>query len=190
MQSHSSNVRNSENQSYVQTELGASEKYLKLLGINWYTNTDSFVIEFYSLVEDTFYETVTKRNISKFNASLFDPLGLPSPFILSSKVLFQKLCKDKIHWDSPASECVKEQWIKYLNNLKAIKSVAIERHLLYCEVSEKQFNRFCDSSGIAYGAVVFIRSVCEHGVKTWLWCARIELVPIKGENIPLGSKQS
>ena len=108
----------------------------KVLGINWDTNTDSFVIEFDSLVEAAFYETVTKRNILKFIASLFDPLGLGSPCILRSKVLFQKLCKDKIHWGSPVSESVKEQQIKYLINLKAIKSVAIERHLFCCEVLE------------------------------------------------------
>ena len=42
---------------------------------------------------------------------------------------------------------------------------------------------FCDSSGIAYGAV-FVRSVCEQGVKVRLWCAKTRLVPIKEENIP------
>ena len=82
----------------------------------------------------------------------FDPA---SPFILPSKVLFQKLCRDEIHWDNPVSESVKEQWIKYLNNLKAIKSVAIGRHLFCCEASEKQLHGFCDGSGIAYSAVVF-----------------------------------
>ena len=114
----------------------------------------------------------SKRNILKFSASLFDPLGLASPFILPSKVLFKKLFKDKIHWDSPVLESVKEQWIKYLNNLKAIKSVAIERHLFYCKASEKQLHWFCDSSGVAYNAVVFVRSVYEHGVKVRLWCAK------------------
>ena len=184
MQSRPPDTQNSEDQTYVKAEFGASEKYRKVLGINWDTNTDSFVIEFGSLVEDTYYETVTKRNILKFSASLFYPLGFASPFILPSKVLFQKLCKDKIHWDSPVSESVKEQWIKYLNNLKAIKSVAIERHLFCCEASEKQLHGFCDSSGIAYSAVVFVRSVCEHGVKVRLWCAKTRLVPIKEENIP------
>ena len=100
------------------------------------------------------------------------------------KVFYFKLCKDKIHWDSPVSESVKEQWIKYLNNLKAVKSVAIERHLFCCEAPEKQLHGFCDSSGIAYSAVVFVRSVCEHGVKVRLWCAKTRLVPIKEENIP------
>ena len=74
------------------------------------------------------------------------------------------------------SESVKEQWIQYL---KAIKSAAIERHLLCCEASEKQLHGFCDSFGIAYSAVVFVRSICEHGVKVRLWCAKTRLVPIK-----------
>ena len=33
-QSHPSNVQNSEDKTYVKTELGASEKYRKILGIN------------------------------------------------------------------------------------------------------------------------------------------------------------
>ena len=183
-QSHPSEVQNPEDQTYVKTELGASEKYRKVLEINWETNTDSFVIEFDSLVEDTYYETVTKRNILKFSASLFDPLRLASPFILPSKVLFQKLCKDKIHWDSPVSESVQEQWIKYFNNLKTIKFVVIERHLFSCEASEKELHGFCDSFGIAYSAVVFVRSVCENGVKVRLWPAKTRLVPFKERNIP------
>ena len=126
-----------------------------MLGINWDTNTDSFFIEFDSSVEGTYHETVTKRSILKFSASLFGPLEFASLFILPSKVLFQKLCKDKIHWDSTVSESVKEQWIKlflgsnrsncyFFYNLKAIKSVAIERHLFCCEASEKQLHGFCE----------------------------------------------
>ena len=68
---------------------------------------------FDSLVKDTFYRTITMTNILKFSASLFDPSGLASPFIFPRNILFQKLGKDKIHWDSLASESVKEQWIKY-----------------------------------------------------------------------------
>ena len=43
---------------------------------------------------------------------------------------------------------------------------------------------FCHSSGIAYSAAVFVRSVCEHGAKVRLWCAKTRLVPIEEENIP------
>ena len=83
------------------------------------------------------------------------------------------------------SESVKEQRIKlflgsngsncyFFYNLKAIKSVAIERHLFCCEASEKQLHGFCYSSGIAYSAVAFVRSVCEHGVKVRLWCVKLD----------------
>ena len=90
----------------------------------------SFVIDFDSLVEDAFYRIVTKRNILKSNASLFDPLELVPPVILISKVLFQNFCKYKVYWYISVAESVKEQCIKHLNDLKAIKYVAIERNLL------------------------------------------------------------
>ena len=53
-----------------------------------------------------------------------------------------------------------------------------------CEASEKQLHGFCDSSCIAYSAVVFVRSVYEHDVKVRLWCAKTPLVPTQEENIP------
>ena len=64
-------------ETYVQTELGTSDKYPKVLEVNWDTNNDTLVIELVS-------------------ASTDDPLGLICTFILPSKVFFQKLCKDKI----------------------------------------------------------------------------------------------
>ena len=53
-----------------------------------------------------------------------------------------------------------------------------------CEASEKQLHRFCDSSDIAYSAVVFVRSVCEHDMKVQLWCVKTRLVFIREANIP------
>ena len=38
-------------ETYVQTELGTSDKYHKVLGINWDTNNDTLVIEFEKLVD-------------------------------------------------------------------------------------------------------------------------------------------
>ena len=169
---------------YVQTELGTSNKYHKVLEINWDTNNDTLVIEFEKLVDEFLKMDVTKRNILKLSASTFDPLGLICPFILPSKVLFQKLCKYKIDWDSNVSDNITEQWKKYLCNLKTLKSIVIERHLFCCGESDVQLHGFCDSSGAAYSVVVFVRSICKHGVKVRLWCAKSCFVPVKEDNIP------
>ena len=59
---------------YVQTELGTSNKYHKVLEINWDTNNDTLVIEFEKLVDEFLKMDVTKRNILKLSASTFDPL--------------------------------------------------------------------------------------------------------------------
>ena len=82
------------------------------------------------------------------------------------------------------SQNIEKHWIKFLNDLKTIKSVVIERYLFRCEASGKELHVFIDSSGIAYSAVVFVRSVCEHGAKMWLWCAETRLVRCKEENKP------
>ena len=45
--------------------------------------------------------------------------------------------------------------------------------MICCDASEKQFHGFCDSPGIAYSTVVFVRSVCEHGMKVQvIWVSK------------------
>jgi len=57
-------------------------------------------------------------------ASIFDPLGFVSPFILVGKIIFQRMCQEKLSWDEPLPEDLKPQWeawLRDLQNLSAIK---------------------------------------------------------------------
>ena len=103
-QSHPSDIQNNGHQTYVKAEFGASEKYRKVLGINWDTNTDSLVIEFDSLVEGTYCEVVTKRNILKFSASLFDPLGWHHHLFYPAKFYFKNYAKIKFIGTAPCQK--------------------------------------------------------------------------------------
>jgi len=43
---------------------------------------------------------------------------------------------------------------------------------------------FCDSSGKAYGAVVYVVVECAHGISVKLWSGKSKLVPMKVLSIP------
>ena len=58
---HPSDVQNKDHQTYVKTELGDSEKYHKVLEINWDTNTDCCIIEFDSLVKILIMKQLPRR---------------------------------------------------------------------------------------------------------------------------------
>ena len=46
----------------------------------------------------------TKRNYLKQIATLFDPLGMMSPFIIRAKVLMQEIWACSLDWDDPLPE--------------------------------------------------------------------------------------
>ena len=43
-------------------------------------------------------------------SSVYDPLGLASPFVLRVRQIVQRLCHKKVGWDEPISEIEEEQW--------------------------------------------------------------------------------
>ena len=43
---------------------------------------------------------------------------------------------------------------------------------------------FSDASRVAYGAVVYVRSVCRHGVKVSLWTGKCCVAPVKLTTVP------
>ena len=45
-------------------------------------------------------------------SSVYDPLGLVAPVVLTAKKLLQDLCKNKIGWDDPISVEDGEEWKK------------------------------------------------------------------------------
>jgi hypothetical protein len=52
----------------------------------------------------------TKRKLSLVSASVFDPLGLISPFLVRSKVIIQEVWKLKIDWDEVIPEAICLPW--------------------------------------------------------------------------------
>ena len=56
---------------------------------------DSFVFE--SLTFER--EEGTKRAILEIVASIFDPLGFVSPFVLTAEIFLQELWRMKLDWD-------------------------------------------------------------------------------------------
>ncbi len=63
------------------------------LGVKWEITSDTFTFAF------TFPDGQdTKRGILKFTASLFDPLGLVTPFLLKPKLLLRELWRNNVGW--------------------------------------------------------------------------------------------
>ena len=81
---------------------------------------DSFKFESLMLERE-----VTKRAILKIVASIFDPLGLVSPFVLTAKIFLQELWSMKLDYDTIIDNNVKRKWKKWQGELKNVSKVEI-----------------------------------------------------------------
>ena len=136
----------------------------KVLGINWNVERDEMYFDFEKLVKFARSLNPTKRNLLKMIASLYDPLGIISPVIITMKCLFQEVCALKeLDWDTPLPANFVQRWEKWVNELENTNQIVFA----ICYFAGFKMNEsarslglcgFSDSSKKAYCAVVYLVS--------------------------------
>ena len=76
------------------------------------------------------------------------------------------------------------QWTRYLNELNSLGKVSVNRHVPCCHCRDVELRGFCDSSGSANCVVVYVKTVCCHGVTVNFWAGKSRIVPMKKLSIP------
>ena len=109
-ESGTTEMHNTDDETYVKDSLGISGTYRKVLGVNWNTTADKFVLEFSDIINIASKSNVTKRNILKVSAMFFHPLGLICPISLQSKLLFRNIVIQKCQWDTKVNIDVNNKW--------------------------------------------------------------------------------
>lgn len=180
-----------EDESYAKSTIGPADnqdnKFVKVLGVNWNTETDDFLFNFNELVKYAKSLPVTKRSLLKLSAKVFDPLGLLSPFVIQMKCLFQTLCIEKIDWDQELHTDMLSKWKSFLAELESLNKVKIPRCYFVSNLSpiSIQLHGFSDASKQAYAAVVYLRSCYDDGrVVVSLVCSKTRVSPVKEQTIP------
>ena len=79
---------------FAKQQLGTKPKEAKMLGLIWDKREDSFFIQTPSVKKNA-----TKQNILSTLASICDPLGFVSLFLLVGKIIYRNLCDLKFSWD-------------------------------------------------------------------------------------------
>ena len=57
--------------------------------------------------------------------SLFDQLGILSPFVIMLKLLFQDLCTSQVNWDEPLSNNLRGQWDSIVKDLEKFSQLKV-----------------------------------------------------------------
>ncbi|KAL0880052.1 hypothetical protein ABMA27_002545 [Loxostege sticticalis] len=144
----------------------SDEQYptLKVLGLKWNPVSESFLFDVSSS-----NRSCTKRVILSEIAKIFDPLGFLSPLTTQVKCLLQRLWIFGISWDESPPDVIINVWKSFCDQLPAISELSIPRRLTFDNAISYELHGFCDSSELAYGAVIYLRILCADG-----WIIRIE----------------
>ena len=79
----------------------------RVLGVYWSTDPDAFELK--TTVKNV---APSRRNILSVIASVYDSLGMASPFVLTAKFLLQEMCRMSIGWDDELPENIVKVWQK------------------------------------------------------------------------------
>ena len=133
-----------------------------VLGVRWNTDTDTF--SFNIALEAG---AATRRGILSTVASVYDPLGFISPYILTGKRVLQEMCKQGIGWGEPLLSELEPKWEAWLQDLKNLKLVQIQRCFIpdnIGSIEKIELHHFYDASNTGCGQCSYIRIVAERKV--------------------------
>lgn len=164
-------------------DIELNESSEKILGLSWDKQKDEF---FFDLKKMQLPEIPTKRNILKFTASIYDPLGLINPIVVKLKILFQEICKTKINWDELIEGELLKKWEKVLNDFALSESISFPRSYAWVEdVKNVQLHIFSDASNKAYGCCAYLRFLFKSDeIKTSLVTSKSRVSPLKTTTMP------
>ncbi|CAB4024264.1 PREDICTED: uncharacterized protein LOC107331856, partial [Paramuricea clavata] len=131
-------LNNTGESSYAKESIGGLEeietpKEHKVLGMNWDTDSDTFVLKLTKVVQFARNLEPSKRNVLKIAAKLFDPLGLLSPVTVLLRMLLQELCAAKYEWDAVISESNQKVLEKWIDDLETVSSIVVPRYYFLAE---------------------------------------------------------
>ncbi|XP_054706598.1 uncharacterized protein LOC129216408 [Uloborus diversus] len=156
-----------------------------LLGLIWNRKTDTIKLSL-TWIEDQHFDKITKRVILAVTHKVFDPVGFVSPVLLLPKLMLQDLWKSGISWDAEVDESMKEKFLHWFGDLCLLKEVSIPRWVQCHEKNKKScsIHTFCDASGRAYAATVFLRIQTDTEVEVHLLASKSRVAPAKQITIP------
>ena len=133
-------------------------------------------------------KTGTRRGMLSILSSIFDPLGLVSPFVLMGRKILQQLCEQNVKWDEPIDEPEAERWEYWKANIQRLCDINIPRCFRKkgcLKIKHSSLHYFSDASETGYGVVPYIRSVRENGE---IFCnivmATSRVAPLKFMSVP------
>ncbi|XP_052762257.1 uncharacterized protein LOC128204895 [Mya arenaria] len=161
----------------------AKTENVNILGHVWNVHTDTLSLRPVSFERN---QCTTKRNVLQKLASVFDPLGLVSPVVLTAKLFMQNMWRKQMLWDDSLALNDLDNWNNIENNLSNSQNIHVPRYAGFQSTSSvvHKLLCFCDASEKAYAIVIYLYQNNQSKVVTQLTFAKTRLAPIKQMSIP------
>ena len=154
----------------------------RTLGVEWCVESDTF--RFRITLND---KPSTRRGILSTVSSIYDPLGLVSPFLLTGKRILQELCKETRGWDDPIPEDIEVRWHKWKHELLTLSDCRIPRCYKSdnTEIRKVELHHFSDASSYGYGQCSYAKLIdVNNHVTVSLAMSKSRVAPVNTVTIP------
>nr|CAH7729894.1 unnamed protein product [Callosobruchus chinensis] len=150
----------------------------KTLGLFWKCDQD--ILTYKINVNKSHSGQMTKRIMLSRISTIFDPLGLVSPCIITAKVQLQKLWLENLTWDQPLPNNILTSWLEFSTDLDQLNDLLIKRKVTCDNYSQISLHGFADASESSYGACIYVVSRNANGDESSnLLCAKSKVAPLK-----------
>ena len=134
----------------------------KVLGVGYNFDSDTLSVR----VGDKHSRVVkTMAELLSFVCSVYDPLGIVSPYVVKGRMFFQQVMQLKIDWKANVPEEILTEFDKWKDSIIHLVDVKISRwtSILGFEDSRTELICFCDASRVGYCAVFYIKRSLKGG---------------------------
>ncbi|KAG1655535.1 hypothetical protein GQR58_024454 [Nymphon striatum] len=144
-----------------------SESEGKVLGIKWNILSDCFGFQ----IARSEPKMLSRRVMLSVVSSMFDPLGLVNPILISGKLLLQEATRRKLSWDEIVPRDIELSWKSWLDDVEEVKQLKIAR--CFKPISE------------AYGSCSYLRCIDKTGrISVHLIMSKCRVAPIRSPTLP------
>ncbi|XP_047985751.1 uncharacterized protein LOC125225979 [Leguminivora glycinivorella] len=166
------------------------EKQQTVLGMTWDPETDTlgYNTKMLRVPDDVkrYERSPTKRELLSAVMSVYDPLGLIAQYMISAKIIFQRVWTKGTDWDErlPAEEA--EDFFRWLRALSDVSALRIpRRYATPTGAVRRELHIFSDASTEAYSAAAYWRvSNDEEETQVSLAIAKSRDCPLKVMTVP------
>ena len=136
-------------------------------------------------------KVITRRQFYSQIQSLFDPLGLLSPVLLSAKILLRRTWEngcEKLKWDDALPQELVQNMVQFFAELFELEEIEFSRSLVPQDaevIGNPDLVIFSDGSICAFGSVAYIRwKLVKGGWWTNIIISKSKIAPKNRQSVP------